>query len=177
MIASDEVITWAGESDLTGLTGPVSELGTISIQLEASTDQPSPATVSFSVISGVIPGGCSLSGNGLLSGTITDMDLWVPEFAGSKPPIQQDGSTYATYGSALAKVHTITFTVRATGVENFADKTFTMTILNNFSSDRDQMIRDYSDAFGVDGKMFPINGTPVTAEEYLTYQKSLGYFI
>ena len=118
----------------------------------------------------VLPSGLTLSTGGSISGTILDMDLFVPEFA--KPAgFKFDEQNYASYGSAKEGTHTYTFVVDAieSGAGISAAQTHSITITNNWSSDRDQLIREIDNDFFIDG-------VKVTNEEYLTTMKSRGYF-
>lgn len=140
----------------------------------------------FYIVSGQLPNNLTLSSSGQISGTVIDLDTWVPEF--QKPEgfvLAIDNSNYATYGSALAGSFNVNFTVRAHVTdappnEFFADLACSILVVNNYSSDRDQMIRDYTEEYG-EGEpgskvLFRVNDVPVTAEEYLNYQKSLGNY-
>lgn len=109
--------------------------------------------VLYEVTGGIFPMNLTLSSSGLISGTVIDMDNYVPEF--QKPEgfvIARDGSNYGSYGSSLAHTRECEFEVRAyyddgiTLVEEF--RTFGIMVINNYSSDRNQFIRDYSEAYG-----------------------------
>lgn len=85
---------------------------------------------------------------------------------------------YATEGSASSFVNgipatnTVRFIIRAFNARDprvFNDKEFTMTITNNWSSDRDRLILNIDNQFFLDGK-------PVTNREYLLGMKKKGYF-
>jgi hypothetical protein len=59
--------------------------------------------------------------------------------------------------------------------------TVSLLILNNYSSDRDKLIRDLGEKYGVldfdgESKFFEIDGTPVTSEEYLEHYYDQGLF-
>lgn len=136
------------------------------------------AQINYSIVSGQLPNNLSLnSATGFISGTVVDLDTWVPGF--QRPlgyTIERDGSNYATYGSAQAGQYLAGFTIRAFVVGNSvynADQDCSILVVNNYSSDRDQFIRDYSAQYG---NTFTVNGEPVSAEEYLEYQKSIGNF-
>jgi hypothetical protein len=143
-------------------------------------------TLEFYVVSGQLPNNLTLSSSGQISGTVIDLDTWVPEF--QKPEgfvLAIDNSNYASYGSGQAGSYSSDFTVRAHVTdappdEFFADLSCSILVVNNYSSDRDQMIRDYTEEYG-EGEsgskvLFRVNDVPVTAEEYLNYQKSLGNY-
>lgn len=132
----------------------------------------------YSIVSGQLPLNLSLNTEtGFISGTVIDLDEWVDGWT-NKPQINKDGSNYASTGSAAAGQYLAEFTVRvhvtdAPDDELFLDRDFSILVINNYSSDRDQFIRDYSAQFG---DTFQIDGQPVNAERYLEYQKSLGNF-
>lgn len=135
--------------------------------------------VRYKIQSGQLPLDLSIdTRTGLISGTVIELDEWVPEF---NPPedfiIEEDGSNYATFGSALAGSYSAEFTVRAYLVgfetETFEDQACSILVVNNYSSDRDQFIRDYTEEYG---NTFIVNGEVVDANTYLDYQKSLGNF-
>ena len=143
--------------------------------------------IEYLLVSGQLPNDLTLdSSTGIISGTVIDLDTWVPEF--QKPEgfvLEIDASNYGTYGSALAGTYTANFTIRAHITdappdEFFADQACSILIVNNYSSDRDQFIRDYTEEYGEgesgSKKLFRVNDVPVTAEEYLNYQKSLGNY-
>lgn len=147
-------------------------------------------TLEFYIVSGTLPNNLTLSSSGQISGTVIDMDTYVdwngtPYEKPSDFVLLIDASNYGTYGSAKAGSYSIDFTVRAHVTdappdEFFADQACSILVVNNYSSDRDQFIRDYTEEYGEgesgSKKLFRINDVPVTAEEYLTYQKSLGNY-
>lgn len=144
----------------------------------------------FYLVSGQLPNNLTLSSSGQISGQTVDMDSYI-DWTGTpyeKPAnfvLQLDGQNYGTYGSAKAGSYLIEFTVRAHVTdappdEYYADLNTSILVVNNYSSDRDQFIRDYTEEHG-EGEsgskvLFRINDIPVTAEEYLNYQKSLGNY-
>ena len=144
----------------------------------------------FYLVSGQLPNNLTLSSSGQISGQTIDMDSYI-DWTGTpyeKPVdfvLQLDGQNYGTYGSTLAGSYLVNFTVRAhiddaPPDEYFADMPCSILVVNNYSSDRDQFIRDYTEEHG-EGEsgskvLFRINDVPVTAEEYLNYQKSLGNY-
>lgn len=141
-------------------------------------DSQSGAEINYEIIESQLPNDLSINTQtGFISGTVIDLDTWVDEF--QKPPgftIARDGSNYATYGSAQAAQYLAEFTIRAFVVadpEYFEEQDCSILVINNYSSDRDQFIRDYSEQYG---ETFTIDGEPVSAEEYLAYQKSIGNF-
>jgi hypothetical protein len=134
----------------------------------------------YKISSGQLPNNLSINETtGLISGTVVELDSWVPSYVAEEstdPAI--DGSNYASKGSARDSLYDASFVVRAyaQGYEPqaYADQSCTIRVVNDYSSDRDQMIRDYSDKFG---NTFIVNGNVVDAETFLSYQKSLGYYI
>jgi hypothetical protein len=141
-------------------------------------------TVEYSIISGQLPNDLTLdSATGQISGTVVDLDTWV-DWTGTayeRPTnyiISKDGSNFGSWGSAQAKEYDATFTVRAQlddapDDEFSADMECIIKVVNNFSSDRDQFIREYSAQYGAS---FQVDGKFVDANTYLDYQKSLGNF-
>ena len=145
----------------------------------------------FSVVSGTLPNNLTLSSSGQISGQVIDMDTYV-DWTGTayeKPAgfvLLLDASNYASYGSAKAGSYNIEFTVRAHVTdapedEFYADLNTSILVVNNYSSDRDQFIRDYTEEYGELGedgqrRLFRIDDVPVTAEEYLDYQKAQGNY-
>lgn len=107
----------------------------------------------------------------------------------------QAGGNYASYGSALAQSKTFTFTIRAynaTGLTTYedsngntqyildsaflsteyADRSFSITINNDYSSTRDSFILEY-----YDGQTILYNGVEYdTPEEFLIAIKNDGYY-
>ena len=147
-------------------------------------------TLEFYIVSGTLPNNLTLSSSGQISGQVIDMDSYV-DWTGTpyeEPPnfvLELDGSNFGSWGSAKAGSYAIEFTVRAHVTdappdEFYADVNTSILVVNNYSSDRDQFIRDYTEEHGegVSGSkvLFRVNDIPVTAEEYLNYQKSLGNY-
>ena len=178
-----DVLLWITPS---GNIGRGRELTDFSFQLEAEWEATSPSfgsPITFTVSGGIFPDMLSLSESGSITGTITDMDGYVPEFA---PPegfvIAQDGSNYGTYGSALAGTYDCTFTVTISGGDATpVDRDFTITVINCYTSDGTQFIIDYTNQYGTvdpnDGeiKMFTIEGIgKVTAQEYIDHLRNEG---
>ena len=106
--------------------------------------------VQYQLIEGRLPCGLSLDPDtGLIDGTITELDDCVAEFE-TLATDQYDtedtsGGNYASKGSAAAGEYTFSFTVRAEAVAHdaHADRTFSILVVNNWSSDRDRFIREY----------------------------------
>ena len=135
--------------------------------------------VNYKIQSGQLPLDVTINEtSGLISGTVIELDEWVPEF---NPPeeyvIEKDGSNYASFGSAAAGSYSTSFVVRAYLVgfeqETFEDQSCSILVVNNYSSDRDQFIRDYSEEYG---NTFIVNNEVEDANTYLQYQKSIGNF-
>lgn len=159
-----------------GYIGRRRETEDFSFQLEAVLSPESPdvgSPVSFYYKSGILPLNLTISETGLISGSIIDMDEYVPEFIGTGVDIERDGSTYATVGSAAAGIYDCEFVVIAKYGDVELERSFYITVINHYSSDRDQMIRDYTEKFG---NSFQVDGVPSTAEEYLQYMKAKGYY-
>lgn len=158
------------------------ELGTIPSYTLSANKTP----VTYDIVSGVLPQEMELVGDTLVGGTIEEMDLYVPAFA--MPPgttIQVDGSHYATYGSALAGGYQFNCTIRgyyeSAMYSEVAYVTFSVYVRNNYSSDRNKLIKDISETFGEMGedseyRYFEINGERVTYQEFIDYQKTQGYY-
>lgn len=155
------------------------ELESFSYQLQFSGN-----IVYFEVIDGELPEDLTINpATGLISGTLREMDEYVPEF---EPPsvidTTTDGTHYASFGSAAAETKMFTFEIEGTdNNNNRTSATFSINKRNNYSSDRDNFIRQMTEDFGqvdFDGqlKYFRVNGNLVTADEYIAHQKSQGLF-
>ena len=125
-----------------------------------------------------LPNGLILSTGGYLYGTVLDMDSFVPQFMGGETGCWNDHENYAVRGSASQYAggsptpYGFTFSVDAVASGAFggtAIQLHTISITNNWSSDRDQLIRCLDQTFYVDC-------IPVTNEEYLLSMKAKGYF-
>jgi hypothetical protein len=170
-------IQWVSES---GNIGRGREETYFEYQLEADLTLDSPDygdDVSFTIVGGVFPESLTLSNNGLISGTLTELDLYVPEF--QKPPgyvIAIDGSNYGSYGSAQSEVYTAEFTVRCAYDDVFEDRTFNVVIVNCYTSDGISFLYDYADQYGeeIDGVkcIYRIDDRVVGAEEYILWLRS-----
>lgn len=119
---------------------------------------------------------------GLITGQYNEMDEYVDEF---EPPedeeIKQDGSHYAQWGSAKEGSKTFNFDI--VGKDTLGDEiksSVELTVLNNYSSDRDKLIRDLEQFgeldFDGDRKFFELDGEFVTSEEYLDHYYEEGLF-
>jgi len=123
----------------------------------------------FAVTEGsTLPSGLTLSSDGLISGILEDMDLYIDEYA--KPiGFVFNEINYATWGSAQSGSRDFSFSIDAIGETTSIPQVHTLTIKNNWSSDRDEFIRE------IDNDLF-IDGVKVSNEEYLDVMKSRGYF-
>ncbi|MBC8443035.1 MAG: hypothetical protein H8D80_02460 [Proteobacteria bacterium] len=117
----------------------------------------------------VLPSGLNLGTGGLLSGIVLEMDSFVPEY--KKPEgFKLDEQNYATFGSAKEGSKTFSFSIDAVSEDGgTATQVHNITINNNWSSDRDELIREIDNDFFIDGVV-------VSNEEYLITMKSRGYF-
>ncbi len=174
--------TWDSSATLT----PTTELKYYEWQMQASFSSPGsgegdppaggwPAvshTANYAFTTGtIIPPGLTLTTGGLLYGRVEDMDLFVPEF--QKPGgFQFDEVNYATWGSAKEGSKTFSFSVDAYtgyGAGLTLAQIHSILIRNNWSSDRDNFIREIDNNFCIDGN-------PVTNENYLTIMRDRGYY-
>jgi hypothetical protein len=114
---------------------------------------------------------------GKLLGKTGDLDFYASSL-NIPPDYEIDEQNYGTVGSASYFRNGVGFgipvsvTVRAfekTDPSIHIDKTFTYTLRNNWSSDRDTLILNIKNQFYVDGK-------PATNLEYLEAQKAKGFF-
>lgn len=117
-----------------------------------------------------------------LYGLVNEMDLYVPAFI--KPPgftydtVGSAFGNYATYGSSLVREKTFGFTIRANLItmdilnNTYYDKSFCITIENNYSSDRDSaLIEVFS------GQNFYLDNIKYTnILDYLEAVKAQGYY-
>jgi hypothetical protein len=106
-----------------------------------------------------------------------DKDYFLNAFRLPKD-FQIDEENYATVGSAASFFNgrggyaNANFTIRAFNAKDprvFSDKTFTLKVNNNWSSDRDRLVLNIKNRFYIDGK-------PATNKEYLMEMKKRGYF-
>lgn len=146
--------------------------------------------IKYMVVDGEFPPDLILNmETGVASGFISEMDL--PDKPGDPnskdyfmkrwklpPDYRITEKNYATVGSASSfangkpATNTARFIIRAFNARDprvFNDKEFTITITNNWSSDRDRLILNINNQFFLDGK-------PVTNREYLLGMKKRGYF-
>lgn len=151
--------------------------------------------VKYRISVGIIPNNVIVfdESNGTLKGTVIDIDS-----NGVYPPcihdeLLEDGSNYGKCDSANEGQHDFEFTIEAYAIisdtnipvpptfEVTDSRDFIIKVVNNYSSDRDQYIRDYSEKFGEDDGfgnklLFAIIGVPSTADDYIAYQQTLGNF-
>jgi len=124
-----------------------------------------------------------------INGIVREMDDYVPEYV-EPPGFTYDnddtaGGDYATYGSALAGSRTFTFTIRAYhsgdyvvdsnnmfDPDSYADRTFSITVLNNYSSDRDRFVVRYFEG----QKLLYDGNQELDPEEWIIQQKQDGYY-
>lgn len=141
----------------------------------------------FSVFSGQIPDNHTLINNGNNTATLTitptvrELDEYVPEYVRPLDFVYDSdtkgGGNYATYGSAITGGKTFTFTIRATTTDtngiNVTDRTFTVRVDNNWSSDRDTFVKEYFSGDTLTYKGVTYN----TPEDYITALKGDGYYV
>lgn len=165
------IINWITPA---GNIGRVEERNPFIFTLQAESNIGAPIT--FELVDGIFPDDLVLNSNGTISGNVIDMDNYVPEFQGANDEIPAiDGSDYATFGSAAAGSYECSFTVRIVSGELNQTRTFSITVINNWSSDRNQLIRRYAQAYGTDNQIFTIDGDIVNTELYIiTLGWSLG---
>ena len=126
----------------------------------------------FVAVGSTLPAGLSLGTGGVLSGIVLEMDSFVEEFKNRPEGFKYDEQNYATFGSAKTGSKTLTFSIDAfhSGIGGgTATQLHSILIRNNWSSDRDEFIREIDNQFFIDG-------VKSTNEEYLTEMKSRGYF-
>ena len=128
----------------------------------------------YSVSAGsTLPLGLSLgTASGIISGIVLEMDGFVDEFNNKPEGFKYDEENYATFGSAKTGSKTFTFSIDAfhSGIGGgTSTQLHSILIRNNWSSDRDEFIREIDNQFFIDG-------VKSTNEEYLTEMKSRGYF-
>lgn len=156
------------------------QVGVFSFPLVA-TYEGSSDLVDFVLQSGELPQNFQISNiNNTLHGTIiTEMDLyvngWVRPEDFTYDTEDTSGGNYATYGSALAGGKTFTFTIRAfhtTLPGTFKDRTFSIHVENNYSSDRDSFVLDY-----FEGDKLLYNGEQeLTPLQWIIKQKNDGFY-
>ena len=146
--------------------------------------------IKYMVVGGEFPPDLTLDmETGKAYGFISEMDLpdnpgdpaekdYFTEAFRLPKDFQSDEENYATVGSAASFLNgrggyaTAKFTIRAFNARDprvFADRTFSLKISNNWSSDRDRLILNIKNRFYIDGK-------PATNKEYLLEMKKRGYF-
>lgn len=146
------------------------------------------ATLEFWISGGQLPNGLTLSTGGQISGVVEELDSWV-DWDGTeyeKPAdfvIAKDGSNFGTWGSAKAGEYVVNFTVSAKPDDDpagdfTANTAMAIKVVNNYNSDRDQFIRDYTAEYGlsfkVDGVLVDAN-TYIEAQNYPVLSANTGY--
>lgn len=108
-----------------------------------------PAT-EYEVVFGTLPQSLTLNRTtGRLTGQITEMDKYIPEYVEQTKNRQINHVNYGRYGSAslflngIGIVKRVYFTVRASRSNFYIEKQFAIGIKNNWSSDRDEIIAEY----------------------------------
>lgn len=141
--------------------------------------------VHFELIDGRIPEYYTLTNNGDNTATleitplVRELDQYIPEYIRPDDFVYDTGDTaggkYATYGSALSGGYTFNFTIRAnnalSGASDFADRTFTMFVFNNWSSDRDDFMLEYHQ-----DQTLLYNDVEYEPEDFLIAIKGDGYY-
>jgi hypothetical protein len=98
----------------------------------------------YEVISGSLPKNLTLTSDGYLSGTIGEMDEFIPEYMNQAKTINH--VNYGTVGSAslfdngIGVTKKVYFTIRASTDYAYVDKRFGFALKNNWSSDRDKLV-------------------------------------
>ena len=168
--------TAGGQLVNTAGTDNPKELFPFAYQVTATSDLGG-TTFEYTIDSGDFPGGLTLNINtSSISGNVAEMNTWVSSFI--KPAdykIAKDGSNYKI-ASVLVGEFLAEFTIKATETQNndVGTQDCSILVINNWSSDRDQFIRDYDEHYG---PQFKIDGSFVSAEEYLQEKKAEGLFI
>ena len=188
-IPTPENGTWTPSNQL---LGTAIELSTNFQSPTISVDIPdiNQSSIRYTHVAGQIPQSLELidnmDGTAKIVGDIIDMDEYVPGW--QEPPgftydtLDRSGGKYATYGSAQAYSKTFTFVIRATGdspdsnTQGYSDRLFSITILNNYSSDRDRFIRKYYKNKTLEYLDSEGNVKLLTPDEYIIQQKNDGYF-
>jgi hypothetical protein len=170
-------------------------------QFEVQDTLSSTPELTFFHLSGDIPEYYEIINDGINTATfnitpnVRELDDYVEEYA--QPPdftydnTSNAGGDYATYGSALSGGKTLTFTIRAVltssmdsngnysdildsngTISNYTDRTFSIHVQNNWSSDRDRFIRFYYEGIGLE-----YEGNTLSANEWILQQKENGYYV
>lgn len=137
---------------------------------------------------------CSLK----ISPIVRELDEYVSEYA--KPDNfswnteSKSGGNYASFGSAQSGGKTMEFTIRAyellspdfyldsngffqynidsnTIFSSYVDRDFSITVTNNWSSDRDSFLKEY-----YQNESLTYNGQSYTIDDWIVLMKSLGYY-
>ena len=182
------VLSWTSPSS--GLLGTYIELDSGSPLFSAIlsvTDSIQGAAIvaNFTTVSGQIPDNHTLVDNGDNTATLSitpdikEMDDYVPEYA-QPPDFVYDSSTigggnYASYGSALSGGKTFSFTIRAETTDTngiiSADRSFSMRVNNNWTSDSEKFLLEYYSGT----TLKDADGNELSPENYIIYLKSNGW--
>jgi hypothetical protein len=105
----------------------------------------------YRVIRGTLPESLVLNKtSGILSGTLGEMDKYIPEYIEQTRNRQINHVNYGKYGSAslfengIGITKKVYFTIRASRNNLYTDEEFGIGIKNNWSSDRDEIVKEYS---------------------------------
>jgi hypothetical protein len=121
----------------------------------------------------------------IIEGYITELDNWYPGFQRSAnfsyDTETTAGGNYANYGSGLSESVTVNFTIRAyhdtlydpenPNPATYADKVFSLTIENDYSSDRDSFIEEY-----FENQTLTYDGEDLTPTDFIIRLKQDGYY-
>lgn len=151
-----------------GNIGTVTELSPFIFTIQANSSLGFPVTLT--IVDGILPESLSFSTGGVISGIVTELDNYIEAFTGELV-IERDGSNYASTGSAAVGFYECEFTVRATSNDGVADtideRIFSIRVDNNWSSDRNRLIRQHSLEYGENNELFFWAGQRVDGEVYL----------
>ncbi|QJT71160.1 hypothetical protein GR11A_00123 [Vibrio phage vB_VcorM_GR11A] len=108
-----------------------------------------------------------------ITGNPVEMNSYVPEFQVPDPPLDTADTingTYASVNSAAASYRDFPFQVEATAPDGATEiQDFFVRIVNNYSSDRDDLIESMT---------FPLflDGVQVTSAQFVAGQKAKGFY-
>ena len=125
-----------------------------------------------------------------MSGTIRDIDEWIGpncfgeednkkwervDYCGCPEGFYYDETNYPTCNSeSLNMMLPYQFQVVAFNKAGFSTRTFTLPVINNWTSDRDDFIKEI--VHSNERNTFSVDGEFVDNETYLTKMKEKGYF-
>mgnify|MGYP003133285486 FL=1 len=116
--------------------------------------------------------------SGLLSGTITELDEWA--MTGRPEDFEYTEENYHTVGSeTLNNTLSYDFQVVAFNQAGFTARTFTLPIINNWSSDRDRFIKEVvhtNNGLPRPRSGFFVDGEFVDNETYFSKMREKGFF-